>query len=109
MLTLLGPARRSSAAAACLAALAYPVVSTDPNMLRSARMSCDVPSTSNLSVRRGRPSGPEAEQCLKGRHRLPTTIVTKDKFVQVDLQLRLADPMVRADQPLLQIADGAVR
>jgi hypothetical protein len=78
-------------------------------MLRSSRVSRCVPSASNLSVRRGSPSRPEAEQRLKGGHRLPPTIVPKDELVQVDLKLRLTDPVVRADQPLLQVADGAVR
>jgi hypothetical protein len=72
-------------------------------------MSGDVPSASNLSVRRGGASCPEAEQCLKGGHWLPSPIVPKDELVEVDLKLRLTDPVVRADQPLLEIADGAVR
>jgi len=71
-------------------------------------MSGDVPSASNLSVRRGSASCPEAEQCLKGGHRLPPTIVPKDELVKIDLQLRFTDAVVRADQPLLHVADGAV-
>jgi hypothetical protein len=78
-------------------------------MLRSVRLRRDIPSASNPPVRCGRASGPQAEQRLKGGHRLPTSIVAKDEFIQVDLKLRLTDPVVRADQPLLQIADRAVR
>ena len=32
----------------------------------------------------------------------------KDKFIEVNLQLVLADPVVGADQPLLQISDGPI-
>ena len=59
--------------------------------------------TANPPVGRRCASGPEAEQRLKGGHRLPPTIVPKYELVQVDLQLRLADPVVRANQPLLQL------
>ena len=71
-------------------------------------MSGDVPSASNLSVRRGSAPCPEAEECLKGGHRLPPAIVPKDELVKIDLQLRFTDAVVRADQPLLQIPDGPV-
>ena len=69
----------------------------------------DVPGSSNAAIGRRRPSRTEAEQCLKGGHRLPPTIVPKHKLIQVDLQLRLTDPMVGPNQPLLQVADRAVR
>ena len=36
------------------------------------------------------------------------SIVPKDELFQVDLKLRLADTVVRADQPLLEVAYGAV-
>ena len=39
---------------------------------------------------------------------MPPPIVPKHELVEVDLQLRLADAVVRADQPLLEVADGAV-
>ena len=68
----------------------------------------DVPSASNPSIGRWRSSGTKAEQCLKGGHRLPTTIVPKHELIQVDLKLRLADPMVGTDQPL-QVPDRTVR
>ena len=77
-------------------------------MLRSAGGQ-HVLGTANPFVRRRCASGPEAEQRLKGGHRLSPTMVPKYELVQVDLQLRLADPVVRANQPLLQGADGAVR
>ena len=77
-------------------------------MLRSTRMNRYVASASNLSVRGGRTSRPEAQQRLKGGHGLPPTIVPKDELVEIDLQLRFADAVIRADQPLLQVADGAV-
>ena len=64
----------------------------------------DVPGSSNAAIGRRRPSRTEAEQCLKGGHRLPPTIVPKHKLIQVDLQLRLTDPMVGPNQPLLQVA-----
>ena len=77
-------------------------------MLRSAGGQ-PVLGTANPAVRRRCASGPEAEQRLKGGHRLPPTVVPKDELIEVDLQLRLADPVVRANQPLLQIADRAIR
>lgn len=67
-------------------------------MLRSTRVSGCVLSASNLAVRRRSASRPEAEQRLKGGHWLPTPIVPKYELVQVDLKLRLTDPVVRADQ-----------
>ena len=63
----------------------------------------DVPGSSNAAIGRRRPSRTEAEQCLKGGHRLPPTIVPKHKLIQVDLQLRLTDPMVGPNQPLLRL------
>ena len=78
-------------------------------MLRSTRLSRDVASAPNVSVRRGGASRPETEQRPKGGHRLPPTIVAKYELVQVNLKLRLADAMIRTDQPLLQVAGRAVR
>jgi hypothetical protein len=68
-------------------------------MLRSG-CGRQVLGTANPPVRRRRASGPEAEQRLKGGHRLPSAIVPKHELVQVDLQLRLTDPVVRANQPV---------
>ncbi len=40
---------------------------------------------------------------------MPPTIVPKHELIQIDLKLRLTDPMVGTDQPLLQVPDRAVR
>ena len=73
-------------------------------MLRS--ICRDIPGASNPLVGRWSAAGPEAEHRLKGGHRLSSTIVPKHELVQVDLQLRLTDPVVRANQPLLQVAEA---
>ena len=77
-------------------------------MLRSIRVNPCISSASNLPVRRRGPCRPKTEQRLKGSHRLSSTIVPKDELVEVDLELLLADSMVRADQPLLEVADSAI-
>ena len=69
----------------------------------------DVPGTSNSSIGRCSLSSTKAEQRLKGGHRLPPAIVPKHELIQVDLKLRLTDPMVRTGQPLLQVPDRTVR
>ena len=74
-----------------------------------ATMIFDVQSSSNASIGRWRPSRTKAEQCLKGGHRLPPTIVPKHELIQIDLQLCLTDPMVGTDEPLLQVPNRAVR
>jgi len=51
---------------------------------------------------------PQAEQGLERRHRRSPSIMAEHKLVEVHLQLRAADAVVRADQPLLQVADRAV-
>jgi hypothetical protein len=48
------------------------------------------------------------EQGLKRRHGCLSPVMAKDEFVKVDLQLMAADAVVRSDQPLLKIPDGAV-
>ena len=53
-------------------------------------------------------SASEAEQCLEGGHGLSAPIVTKDEFVEINLELTRAHPVMGADQPLLQIANCAV-
>jgi hypothetical protein len=73
-------------------------------MLCSTPVDRYVPSASNPSVGRRSAPGPEAEQDLKGS----TTIVPKHELVQIDLKLRFTDAVVRADQPLLHVANGAV-
>src|SRR5437867_8226245 len=52
--------------------------------------------------------GAEPEQRLECRHRLSPPMVSKHELVEVGLKLRLANTVIGADQPLLQIADGAV-
>jgi hypothetical protein len=52
--------------------------------------------------------GSKSKQGLEGGHRLLSSVVPKDVFIQVDLKLSAAHPMVGANQPLLQVADGAV-
>src|SRR6266705_1185604 len=93
------------------ATCAYPVVSASPNRLGSAfrRRLGEVGRTSYVFVVRGFTPGPEAEQGPKGSHRLLPTIVPKHELVQIDLKLRFTDAVVRADQPLLHVANGAVR
>jgi hypothetical protein len=34
--------------------------------------------------------------------------VTKDELIQIELQLGTADPVVSANQPLLEVADSAI-
>ncbi len=63
-----------------------------------------VKSFSYLPVRAGE-RAPKAKQRLKGSHQLTPTIVPKAELIQVDLKLPLADSVVRADQPLPEVAD----
>ena len=57
----------------------------------------------------GRPAcGPKPEQGLKRGHRSLAAIVPKGEFVKIDLQVLAADAVIRADEPLLQVADRAV-
>src|SRR5258708_38199416 len=42
------------------------------------------------------------------RHRLLAPIVSKDKLIEIDLELSAADTVIGADQPLLEVADRAV-
>ncbi len=52
--------------------------------------------------------GSEAEERLEARHGLPSAIVPKDELIQIDLQLGAANPMVRTEEPLLEIPDGTI-
>jgi Putative glucoamylase len=76
-------------------------------MLRSAFD--QIASPANLSPRRRCTASAKAEQCLKRGRRLSPTIVSEHEFVEVHLELPLADTVIRADQPLLQVADCPVR
>jgi len=52
--------------------------------------------------------GSEAEECLEGRHGLPSAIVPKDELVQIDVQLGTAHPMVGTEELLLEVPDGTI-
>jgi hypothetical protein len=67
-----------------------------------------VPCASNATVRRGRAPRSETEQRLESGHRLLAPIVSKDKLIEIDLELSAADTVIGADQPLLEVADRAV-
>ena len=45
---------------------------------------------------------------MEGSHGLLSAIVPKDELVEVGLELRAADPVMSADEPLLEVADGAI-
>ena len=51
---------------------------------------------------------PQSEQCLKRSHGGLPAVVSERELVEIDLQMMAADAMVRADEPLLQVADRAV-
>jgi hypothetical protein len=79
-------------------------------MLRSAILNVEhIAPSLDATIGRGRAPGAEAKQRLKGNHGLFASIVPKDELVQVHLQLRAADAVVGADQPVLEVPDGAVR
>jgi hypothetical protein len=61
-----------------------------------------------LLIGRGLTSGSETEQGLERGHRLPPAIVTKDEFVEINLELITAYAVIGSDQPLLQVANSAV-
>src|SRR5260370_23042340 len=61
------------------------------------------------AVVRGRSAcGSEAKESLEGSHGLLSAIVPKDELVEVGLELRAADPVMSADEPLLEVADSAI-
>src|SRR5260370_4687726 len=59
-------------------------------------------------VRGGSGGGAEAKESLEGGHGSLAAIVSKDELVEVGLELRAADPVMSADEPLLEVADGAI-
>src|SRR6266542_6108246 len=79
-------------------------------MLGSAVMgqSLKVLGTPDATGGCGRPPGAQAEERLEAGHGGPPPIVPKDELIEVDLELAAADTVVGTDQPLLQVADGAV-
>ena len=78
-------------------------------MLRSPAGSRHVLSAPNPSIRCWRTTRSESEQRLKGRRRCSPTIVPEHELVQINLELRSTDAMMGADEPLLKIANNAVR
>ena len=62
-----------------------------------------------LPVRGGGSVGTESQKSLESGHWFATPVVSEHKLVDVDLQLRAADSMVRSDEPVLKIADCPVR
>ena len=68
----------------------------------------EVSTSSNLLVLGRFAAGSETKQSLKcGSGRL-ATIVPKDEFVEVSLELGLAHTVVGADEPLLEVANGSI-
>ena len=56
----------------------------------------------------GRPAPrAESEQGLEGCHGCLAPVMAKDELVEINLQLMSADAVVRSDEPLLKIPDGA--
>lgn len=76
-------------------------------MLRSA-VDRHVLGAPNPSVGCGSAPGAEPKQRLKGRRRFPSAVVPERELVQVDLELRTTDTVMRPDEPLLKMADRAV-
>jgi len=66
-------------------------------------------SAANQAARRRAARAPESEQRLKRGHRRLPAIVAKHELVEIDLQVMAADAMVRPDEPLLKVADRAIR
>ena len=78
-------------------------------MLRSAvRRLEDIAPASNAAIGCRRAPRAEAEQCLERGHGLLPSIVPKHELVEVHLQLRAAHAVIRSDQPLLEVPDGAI-
>ena len=82
---------------------AYTVVSASPNRLGSAfgRELRKVGRATYLFVGRGFMPGSEAEQGLERGHGYSPTIVAKDEFVEINLELIAAHTVVGSNQPLL--------
>ena len=65
--------------------------------------------TAYFVVRRRRVASSQTEQGLERGHGLLAAIVAKNKFVKVNLELIPAHAVIGPDQPLLQVANSAVR
>src|SRR5216683_5309676 len=89
---------------------AYSVVSAHHHMLGLGlnRQVRKVQRIADAVVRGRSACGSEAKESLEGSHGLLSAIVPKDELVEVGLELRAADPVMSADEPLLEVADGAI-
>src|SRR5437773_227366 len=56
----------------------------------------------------GRATSAQAEERLKRRHRLLSTVVSEHEFVEVGLELSPAHAVMSANQPVLEVADDAI-
>ena len=66
------------------------------------------PLAPHLLIGRGFVAGPETEQGLERGHRLLAPIMAKDEFIKISLEMIAAYAVMGSEQPLLQVADGAV-
>jgi hypothetical protein len=53
-------------------------------------------------------AGSETKECLKCRRRCFATVVPKDEFIQVNLQLVLAHSVIGSDEPLLEVSNSPI-
>src|ERR1035437_6099095 len=60
-------------------------------------------------VRRGVTPRPESQQGLERSHESPTSIMTEDELVQINLELIPTHAVISSDQPLLKVSNGSVR
>src|SRR5512134_144967 len=90
--------------------LDYPVVSADPKMLRLAALKTfeHIAPALDPAIGCGCVTGAEAEEGLKGGHWLLSAVVAEHEFVEVRLELRPADAVVGANQPVLQVTDDTI-
>jgi len=63
---------------------------------------------SDPAIRCRRAACPETEERLKRGHRLTSAVVAEGELVEVGLQLRAADTVMRGNEPILKIADDAI-
>lgn len=67
----------------------------------------EIPPAAYAAIGRRRASSAKTEERLEGGHRLLSAIMPKDELIEVHLELRAAHAVIGADQPLLQVPDGA--
>ena len=60
------------------------------------------------TVRCGRATGAQAEEGLKRRLRLLSTVVSEHELVEVGLELRPADAVMGTNQPVLEVANDSI-